>query len=63
MVKRRCTRAWTDFVAAFRPLAILHIGRPKIETPLPDSVQKMADFMHIIEQWRDPCGSASWKNR
>jgi hypothetical protein len=44
------------FVAAFRPLGdVLHIGRPKIDKPLPDSVQKMADFMHIIEEWRDPC--------
>jgi hypothetical protein len=44
------------YVAAFRPLGdVLHIGRPKIDKPLPEAVQKMADFMHVIEEWRDPC--------
>ena len=44
------------FVAAFRPLGdVLHVGRPKIDKPLPEAVQKMADLMDVIEEWRDPC--------
>jgi hypothetical protein len=45
-----------SFVHAFRPLGdVLHVGRPKIEKPLPESVQRIAQLMDVIEEWRDPC--------
>ena len=45
-----------SFVAAFKPLGdVLHVGRPKIEKPLPEKVQRIAQLMDVIEEWRDPC--------
>lgn len=45
-----------SFVPAFRPLGdVLHVGRPKIEKPLPEKVQRIAHLMDVIEEWRDPC--------
>ncbi|MSP66533.1 MAG: hypothetical protein EXQ96_00225 [Alphaproteobacteria bacterium] len=53
MVPGKTSGGW---VHAFRPLGdVLHVGRPKIEKPLPESVQKMAHLMEVIEEWRDPC--------
>lgn len=44
------------FAPAFRPLGdVLHVGRPKIEKPIPEKVQRIADLMDVIEEWRDPC--------
>ena len=44
------------FTPAFRPLGdVLHVGRPKIEKPIPEKVQRIADLMDVIEEWRDPC--------
>ena len=44
------------FVPAFKPLGdVLHVGRPKIEKPIPEKVQRIADLMDVIEEWRDPC--------
>lgn len=40
----------------FRPLGdVLHVGRPKIEQPVPELVAEMMREMEIIEQHRDPC--------
>lgn len=45
-----------SYCPAFKPLGdVLHVGRPKIEEPLPPKVQKIADVMNDIEEWRDPC--------
>lgn len=44
------------FVPAFKPLGdVLHVGRPKIEKPIPEKVRRIADLMDVIEEWRDPC--------
>ena len=44
------------FKPAFRPLGdVLHVGRPKIEKPLPEGVKRVAELMDVIEKWRDPC--------
>ncbi|MBS0337204.1 MAG: hypothetical protein JSS40_10405 [Proteobacteria bacterium] len=41
---------------AFRPPGdVLHVGRPKIEGPLPDDVNAMMQAMEVIEHHRDPC--------
>ena len=43
-------------LAAFRPLGdVLHVGRPKIEVPVPPDVAAMMQAMEIIEHHRDPC--------
>ena len=34
---------------------VLHVGRPKIEKPIPEKVQRNAGLMDVIEEWRDPC--------
>ncbi len=40
----------------FRPLGdVLHVGRPKVEGPLPADVAAMMHEMEIIERYRDPC--------
>lgn len=41
---------------AFRPPGdVLHVGRPKIDGPLPDDVAAMMKAMEVIEHHRDPC--------
>jgi hypothetical protein len=41
---------------AFRPLGdVLHVGRPKIDAPVPEDVAAMMHEMEIIEHHRDPC--------
>lgn len=41
---------------AFRALGdVLHVGRPKIEQPVPDDVALMMAAMEIVEHHRDPC--------
>jgi hypothetical protein len=41
---------------AFRPLGdILHVGRPKVEGPVPEDIAQMMQAMEIIEHHRDPC--------
>ena len=43
-------------VSAFRPLGdVLHVGRPKVEAPVPADVAAMMHAMEIIEHHRDPC--------
>lgn len=43
-------------VPGFHPLGdVLHVGRPKIEAPIPDDVAAMMQAMEIIEHHRDPC--------
>jgi hypothetical protein len=37
------------------PGDVLHVGRPKIEAPVPDDVAKMMREMEVIEHHRDPC--------
>jgi len=40
----------------FRPLGdVLHVGRPKVEAPVPDDVAAMMTQMEIVEHYRDPC--------
>jgi hypothetical protein len=34
---------------------VLHVGRPHIESPLPDDVQRIAHAMEHMEAFRDPC--------
>jgi hypothetical protein len=34
---------------------VLHVGRPPIQGPVPDDVQRMMHAMEIIESHRDPC--------
>jgi hypothetical protein len=42
--------------AAFGPLGdVLHVGRPKVEAPVPEDVAAMMHQMEIVEQYRDPC--------
>ncbi|CAG2157057.1 hypothetical protein [Cupriavidus numazuensis] len=42
--------------AAFRPLGdVLHVGRPKVEAPVPDDIAAMMEDMECIEHYRDPC--------
>jgi hypothetical protein len=41
---------------AFHPLGdVLHVGRPKIDAPVPEDVAAMMHEMKIVEQHRDPC--------
>jgi hypothetical protein len=41
---------------AFRALGdVLHVGRPKIEAPVPENIARMFHEMETIEQHRDPC--------
>jgi hypothetical protein len=37
------------------PGDVLHVGRPHIESPLPDDVQRIAHAMERLEAYRDPC--------
>jgi len=42
--------------AAFGPLGdVLHVGRPKIDAPVPEDVAAMMHEMEIVERHRDPC--------
>lgn len=41
---------------AFRPLGdVLHVGRPKVEVPVPADIEEMMEQMEVIERFRDPC--------
>jgi hypothetical protein len=41
---------------SFGPLGdVLHVGRPKVEAPVPGDVATMMEQMEIIEHYRDPC--------
>jgi hypothetical protein len=41
---------------AFRPLGdVLHVGRPRIDAPIPEDVTAMMRAMEIVERHRDPC--------
>ncbi|MCW5684925.1 MAG: hypothetical protein KIT85_11030 [Pseudolabrys sp.] len=41
---------------AFRPLGdVLHVGRPKVDGPVPDGIAAMMHAMETVEQHRDPC--------
>ncbi|TAK81566.1 MAG: hypothetical protein EPO20_26075 [Betaproteobacteria bacterium] len=41
---------------AFHPLGdVLHVGRPKIDAPIPEDVAAMMHEMELIEHHRDPC--------
>lgn len=41
---------------AFHPLGdVLHVGRPRIDGPMPDDLKAMMEDMEIIEHHRDPC--------
>jgi hypothetical protein len=42
--------------SAFGPLGdVLHVGRPKVEDPIPADVATMMEQMEVIEHYRDPC--------
>lgn len=42
--------------SAFQPLGdVLHVGRPKIDGPVPEDVASMMQQMEVIEHHRDPC--------
>lgn len=42
--------------AALRPLGdVLHVGRPKVEGPVPADIAEMMEAMEHIEHHRDPC--------
>jgi len=34
---------------------VLHVGRPKVEGPVPPDVAEMMEEMETIEHYRDPC--------
>lgn len=34
---------------------VLHVGRPKVEGPVPEDIARMMHDMEIIEYHRDPC--------
>lgn len=34
---------------------VLHVGRPKVEAPVPEDIAQMMKAMEIIEHHRDPC--------
>ncbi len=41
---------------AFHPPGdVLHVGRPKVDGPVPEDVQEMMREMEAIEHHRDPC--------
>jgi hypothetical protein len=45
-----------QLVPAFGALGdVLHVGRPVIETPVPEDVNRMMHAMERIEEHRDPC--------
>jgi hypothetical protein len=49
-------RADKSLKSGFHPLGdVLHVGRPKVEGPIPDDVAKMMAEMEVIEHHRDPC--------
>ena len=40
----------------FRPLGdVLHVGRPRVEGPVPDDIAVMMRHMENVEHYRDPC--------
>lgn len=40
----------------FRPLGdVLHVGRPKVDAPVPADIAAMMEEMERIEHYRDPC--------
>jgi hypothetical protein len=40
----------------FHPLGdVLHVGRPKVEAPVPEQLEAMMHDMECVEQHRDPC--------
>jgi len=40
----------------FHPLGdVLHVGRPKIDAPVPDDIADMMHAMEVVEHHRDPC--------
>jgi hypothetical protein len=44
------------FRATFCPLGdVLHVGRPKVEGPVPEDIASMMHLMELIERYRDPC--------
>jgi hypothetical protein len=46
----------TGLEPAFHPLGdVLHVGRPRIDAPVPPDVAEMMGLMEIIEEHRDPC--------
>jgi hypothetical protein len=34
---------------------VLHVGRPKVEAPVPDDIAAMMHQMEVVEHYRDPC--------
>ena len=41
---------------AYRPLGdVLHVGRPKVDGPVPGDIAAMMQAMELIEHHRDPC--------
>src|SRR3974377_1977116 len=45
-----------SLVPAFCTLGdVLHVGRPKIEAPVPADITAMMHDMEIVERYRDPC--------
>ncbi|MGD9944233.1 MAG: hypothetical protein AB7L76_12110 [Burkholderiaceae bacterium] len=49
-------RAGGEPCPAYCPLGdVLHVGRPKIEAPVPDDIAAMMHEMETIEHHRDPC--------
>lgn len=45
-----------SLVPELRPLGdIMHVGRPKVDAPLPGDVTEMMRAMEVIEHHRDPC--------
>jgi hypothetical protein len=42
--------------ASFHPLGdVLHVGRPKIDAPVPADITEMMEAMETLEHHRDPC--------
>ena len=49
-------RADGSLEPAFRPLGdVLHVGRPKIDGPVPRHIAEMMHAMELVERYRDPC--------
>lgn len=45
-----------QLVPGFHPLGdVLHVGRPKVEAPVPEDIAEMMCAMEVIEHHRDPC--------
>ena len=41
---------------AYQPLGdVMHVGRPRIEAPVPSDIAAMMQAMEVIEHHRDPC--------